>query len=704
MAGERSEEGGEQLPGSPDRPDGPSDRHSGVPGQGAAPIGEHIVSGDAGGRVPQQAGRSAGAASGPGSDDFPRQLRPFFRSEEDSGGTVPAQAGPAEEAGDAPAGPPDSELIARVRAGDDSAYEEIYRRHGDSVRRYCRSCCRNAHTAEDLTGEVFFRVLQALRGGRGPDVAVRPYLLTTVRRVAAAWTQTQRREQLVEDFAVFAAGTVGAAAGAESSGALPVVSGSGSAQAAGGADLLAMESADRTMIVQAFRKLPERWQTVLWHTAVEQEPPRRVAPLLGLTSDATKQLAHRAREGLAEAYLQAHVSASLASHPKCGPFAEQFGAAVRSPALRRKDRSLRRHLDECERCRGAYAHLVDINAALRAVLPVAFVGWAAAGYAAAAAAGAGAGAAGGGAAVGVGAGAAAGGAGGSGAGAGAGGAAGEGASAPVKVGIGAAVVAGAVVAVALVLAGDPAEPKGDPPERTPPAVAAPREPVAKPEPEPEPDPEVPAAAEPAAPSPRPSVRPSPSRRPSVRPSPSRTPTPRPTPSRAAPPRRTPSAAPRPTPPRAPAPPAAQEPYLLDELPLSPVSDGTGPEVRMGASSPLWQRSGVRIGGESFAHGATVHPPSSVTVDLNRVCRAFDARAGVDDLAMGVGGVRFFVYGDGVLLYSSRLVKGDEQAVSVHAELTGRKVMRLVVRTAGGAPGGSAATLATWARPQISCRG
>src|SRR3954452_8863153 len=98
----------------------------------------------------------------------------------------------------------DGELIGRMRAGDDSAYEELYRRHADAVRQYARTCCRDAHTADDLTAEVFARMLQAVRGGSGPEHAVRAYLLTSVRRVAAHWIQSAKREQLVDDFAAFA--------------------------------------------------------------------------------------------------------------------------------------------------------------------------------------------------------------------------------------------------------------------------------------------------------------------------------------------------------------------------------------------------------------------------------------------------------------------------------------------------------------------
>ncbi|HEY3480476.1 MAG TPA: sigma-70 family RNA polymerase sigma factor, partial [Streptomyces sp.] len=170
----------------------------------------------------------------------------------------------------------DAELVAKVRGGQDSAYEELYRRHAASVRRYARTCCRDAHTAEDLTGEVFARTLQAIRGGSGPESAVRAYLLTTVRRAAASWGSTAKREQLVEDFAVFAVSAAGSTA-TEAANDL-------------GADVRAMHEAEQTLAIQAFRTLPERWQTVLWHTAVEDESPSAIAPLLGLTPNATAVL------------------------------------------------------------------------------------------------------------------------------------------------------------------------------------------------------------------------------------------------------------------------------------------------------------------------------------------------------------------------------------------------------------------------------
>ncbi|KOG86941.1 ECF subfamily RNA polymerase sigma-24 subunit, partial [Streptomyces varsoviensis] len=91
-----------------------------------------------------------------------------------------------------------------------------------------------------------------------------------------------------------------------------------------GADVRAMQEAEASLAVQAFRSLPPRWQTVLWHTTVEEESPSEVAPLLGLTANATAVLAHRAREGLKQAYLQAHVSTSLTSDGDCARYADRL--------------------------------------------------------------------------------------------------------------------------------------------------------------------------------------------------------------------------------------------------------------------------------------------------------------------------------------------------------------------------------------------
>lgn len=356
-----------------------------------------------------------------------------------------------------------------MRSGDDTAYEELYRRHADAVRRYARTCCRDAHTADDLTAEVFARMLQAVRGGSGPEHAVRAYLLTCVRRVAAGWTRSAKREQLVDDFAVFAAQSARSSEAADDT--APV----GSFGSGPGADVRAMHEAEQSMAMQAFRSLPERWQAVLWHTEVEEESPSEVAMLFGLDANGTRVLASRAREGLKQAYLQAHVSAALTHDEECARYADQLGGYARRRLRTRAERGLRKHLDECAKCRLAAVQIEEVASSIPAVVPVAVIGWfGAAGYAKAVAliaGGAGAGAAG--------AAAVAGGSSG-GAGAGSGALASEGLAAPVKAGIAAGVVAVAAAAVALALVGNDApagRPEAGPPASAPAPVARPEEPT-----------------------------------------------------------------------------------------------------------------------------------------------------------------------------------------------------------------------------------
>ncbi|MEV5878803.1 sigma-70 family RNA polymerase sigma factor [Streptomyces sp. NPDC052101] len=624
-------------------------------------------------------GDDAGAesATGPTSPQVPRQV-PHQGGRPASSGGRSHESVPAQREGSAlpppREGPPDDgKLIERMRGGDDSAYEELYRRHADAVRRYARTCCRDGHTADDLTAEVFARMLQAVRGGSGPRHAVRAYLLTSVRRVAAHWTRSARREQLVDDFATFAQQAArGSEAAADDTLGL-------------GADVRAMHEAEQSMAMRAFRSLPERWQAVLWHTEIEDESPSDVAVLFGLDANGTRVLASRAREGLKQAYLQAHVSASLSGDEECARYADQLGGYARRKLRVRAERGLRKHLEECGRCRLAAAQIEEVAGGIPGVVPVAVIGWfGAAGYAKAlgiVAGSAGVGAAGAAAAA-TGSSGGAGGAGGA--------AASEGLGAPVKAGIAAGVVAVAAAAVALALVNDSHPPAK---EVAKPAPSAPvvQPPAPKPTPsrkKPSPAPVV--LAPERAPTPAPTPTPKPSPKPTPRPRPTPTPTPTPPP---------PAPTPPPTP--APTPPPTPTVYEVSDLSYDVDGDGTRPVIQLGESSWVWQRYGMSIGGKQYARGVTVHGESSVTVALNRQCTAYDALAGVDDMTLGLGKVSFSVYADGVRLWQSGMVKGRDQVVPVHVDLSGRRTVRLVVQPHSNFL--DRAALADWAESRFTCR-
>ncbi|WP_432093414.1 sigma-70 family RNA polymerase sigma factor [Streptomyces sp. bgisy100] len=243
---------------------------------------------------------------------------------------------------------PDEELATSLRRGETAEGElaELYERHRSTVRAYAGTCCHDPNTAEDLTSEAFIRTIEAVRAGHGPRGPWRPYLLTVVRNTAINWGAAGRRTELsdtVEDWADERPG------GEES----------------------ALRREEDGLVLRSFRQLPERWQTVLWHTVVEREPVSRVAPMLGISESGVSSLAERAREGLREAYLSVHVSGGNGDEG-CGRYSGPLAAAVRRPG-RRTDKDLARHLSSCANCRRAMTDLLHLNSRLRTVLPTAFL-------------------------------------------------------------------------------------------------------------------------------------------------------------------------------------------------------------------------------------------------------------------------------------------------------------------------------------------
>jgi RNA polymerase sigma factor (sigma-70 family) len=375
-------------------------------------------------------------------------------------------------------GKSDAELIADVRAGKIASYGTLYERHSGAAHNLARQLARSSSEADDLVSEAFAKVLDTLRGGKGPDTAFRAYLLTALRHTAYDRTRKERRVDLNEDMT-----DVGGAVGE----ALTVPFSD-----------TAVAGLERTMAAKAFARLPERWQAVLWHTEIEQQSPAEVAPLLGLTANGVSALAYRAREGLRQAYLQVHLQEN--AEERCRACAERLGAWTRDGLSKRERSQVESHLDECEACRGLAAELADVNGGLRAIIAPIVLGGAALGYLAtigAAKASAATAAAAGAAAAGA---AAAGGK--------AGAAAGAAASGPRQF-AGVAVSGTAVVAaviVALVAGGGSQEIPAA--QQPPPAIVQPAKPTPQPAPVPQPTPQPPAAT-PVPPVPPPTPAPPP---------------------------------------------------------------------------------------------------------------------------------------------------------------------------------------------------
>ncbi|WP_134322675.1 sigma-70 family RNA polymerase sigma factor [Cumulibacter soli] len=240
----------------------------------------------------------------------------------------------------------DAEYITAVRGGDRSAFAPLYKRHQAAAYHLARQLVTSPSEAEDLVSESFAKVFNTLLSGGGPDSAFRAYLLTSVRntfydavRQGKKLSYTDNLEPLVE--------------GEEFED--PTVKG-----------------LDNALAAKAFATLPERWQAVLWHTEIEGESPAQVAPLLGLTANGVAALAYRAREGLKQAFLQAHV-ADVATDD-CKVTNSRLGAWSRGGLSTREQRQVDAHLEVCDRCAAVAAEISDLGTGLRGVVAVLAIG------------------------------------------------------------------------------------------------------------------------------------------------------------------------------------------------------------------------------------------------------------------------------------------------------------------------------------------
>ncbi|WP_432014467.1 sigma-70 family RNA polymerase sigma factor [Streptomyces cucumeris] len=239
---------------------------------------------------------------------------------------------------------PDDELATSLRRGDmaDEELAELYERHRPAIRAYAATCCRDPHTADDITSEAFARTIDATRRGGGPSGVWRPYLLTAARRIAIDWAARDRRVEPSDEIEDQVDQTLNG-------------------------EELTLSKEEDDLVVRSFQRLPERWQQVLWHTVVQGEPAAAVGARLGLSASGVASLAERAREGLREAYLSVHADRG-GDDEECGRYGTLLAAAVRRKG-RRPGRPLQRHLSECAACRQVMADLTDLNSRLRTVLP-----------------------------------------------------------------------------------------------------------------------------------------------------------------------------------------------------------------------------------------------------------------------------------------------------------------------------------------------
>ena len=236
----------------------------------------------------------------------------------------------------------DTGLVEDVRLGLPEAFGELYRRYYSGALRYALSMTRGDESrAQDIVSEAFTRVFRAM--SRNIQIAAFwPYLLASVRNAHRAEIRRSGRVDLVERAAD-----------------LDTLI----AEAPNGAN----PGQDDPSVHAAFRRLPPRWQTVLWRSEVCGDTASEIGQDLGISANAAAALASRAREGLRVEYLRDHLTYARQS---CRPYAEQLAKLVRGVLGRRDRRRVETHIRGCHECARALSDLTVLNGKMRSVLPL----------------------------------------------------------------------------------------------------------------------------------------------------------------------------------------------------------------------------------------------------------------------------------------------------------------------------------------------
>lgn len=235
----------------------------------------------------------------------------------------------------------DEALLDLVRAGSTEAYAELFERYRYPATRLA-AYFSNFVDAQDIVAESFAQVLSQLRRGLGPRDSFRSYLFTAIRHEAGRQARMRKKVAPTDDVATLDS---------------PVPFGNG------GCDVF-----ERDLVQAAYRSLPQRWQTVLWHLEVDGRKPIELAPTLGLKANSVSALAYRAREGLRKAYLAQHVvNRDDALAARCHDVRDRLVELVRSSGLPRGAAEIDSHLDTCSRCMGVYLELKGVNAQMGAL-------------------------------------------------------------------------------------------------------------------------------------------------------------------------------------------------------------------------------------------------------------------------------------------------------------------------------------------------
>ncbi len=224
----------------------------------------------------------------------------------------------------------DARLVERLRAGDEGAFEAIFKRHYAPLLSYCRHTLGDREDSEDALQQCFIKAHRALLKNPPPR-EMRAWLYAIARNCCLSALSARRQTTAIE-------------------GHEPILAGLSEE---------VREREDLRELVGDLGRLPEDQRSALLLSELEDLSHEQIATIVGCPVGKVKALVYQARSSL--------VAERDARNTPCREIREELSVA-RGGELRRG--RLRRHLRLCSGCRDFQVGVSAQSQSLALILPV----------------------------------------------------------------------------------------------------------------------------------------------------------------------------------------------------------------------------------------------------------------------------------------------------------------------------------------------